>query len=212
MALVRPPLGYMAKLLMIPDSLKSVIDDKKRIIGHLISAQIPDREGDVLIAKGGRFDTFPSSNPVVFLNHQNRELPVARSIGVSPTEADVPAVTQFAGLDQLHMLAETTYRLYRDKFMHSWSVGFLANPEDVSRDPVMDGQKGRTIKSWELLEYSAVGIPSNPAAKSALVHTLITKGICVLPDGATDRDLGEALGTIPLAKYWDLALPVLDTG
>src|SRR5262249_20495838 len=81
MALVRPPLGYMAKLLMIPDSLKSVIDDKKRIIGHLISAQIPDREGDVLIAKGGRFDTFLSSNPGGSLQQPTSRTPCGAPAG-----------------------------------------------------------------------------------------------------------------------------------
>src|SRR5262245_2320870 len=178
------------------------IDDKRRVLRHRISAQIVDRDGDVVVSSGGQVKAFLEHNPVVFLNHAARELPIARSLDVITGRTEVEAETQFAGLDQMHPTAETVYRLYRDGFMHSWSMGFIADPAHVSREAMFPGQRGRTIKQWELLEYSAVGIPANPQAKSAMVQSLIAKGLLTLPDGATDEDLGKALGTIPLAKYW----------
>ena len=64
------------------------------------------------------------SNPVVFLNHRSRELPIAKCLNVVTRELEIEAVTKFAGLKQLHEEAARTYLLYRDGFMFSWSVGF----------------------------------------------------------------------------------------
>src|SRR5262249_5893495 len=178
------------------------IDDKRRVLRHRISAQIVDRDGDVVVSSGGQVKAFLEHNPVVFLNHAARGLPIARSLDVITGRTEVEAETQFAGLDQMHPTAETVYRLSRAAFMHARPMGVTADTAHVSREAMFPGQRGRTIKQWELLEYSAVGIPANPQAKSAMVQSLIAKGLLTLPDGATDEDLGKALGTIPLAKYW----------
>src|SRR5215831_13566196 len=194
------------KLIAMPETLKEVVSGSARTLRHLISAQVVDRDGEVLTSKGCRPDLYLKSNPVVFFNHQARELPIARSLEVSPQAKTVEATTQFAGIDQLHEVAERTFRMYRDGFMNCWSVGFKALQE--TRDKLFPDQSGKTITEWELLEYSAVGIPSNPAAVTQIVKALRAKRFLRLPDGATERDLGEALGTLPLPKYWEVAGPM----
>ena len=192
-----------ARKLLCGDSFKGVVDDKRRVLRHLISTQGIDRDEEVLRSAGCKAVDYLESNPIVLLNHQARELAIGKALDVVVSSKEVEAETQFAGLEQNHSVAETTYRLYRDRFMRAWSVGF--NVLKASRDALVPGQQGRSIMDWELLEYSAVGIPSNPAAVTRMVKAFRKEGMLVLPDGATEEDLGKALGTLPLTKYWEIA-------
>src|SRR5512147_204541 len=172
------PAKYDKVAIRIPGTLKEVVSGKERTIRHLISAQIIDRDKEVLRSKGIKADLYLEANPVVFLNHRAGELPIGRSLSVTPYDTEIEAVTQFAGLDQLHEQAERCWLLYRDGFMHSWSVGF--DTIKATRDALVAGQTGRSVLDWELLEYSAVGIPSNPAAVTRMLEELRDD----LPDGA----------------------------
>lgn len=158
-------------------------DDAERTITHLITRRIVDRDGDVVEPRGGQFDNF-RKNPVVLLGHFS-DLPIGRNLSLEPSDEDIVAVTQFAGLDQANAEAETVYRLYRDGFMRAWSIGFRGLV--IGREPVLPGQKGVTFLEWELYEYSAVPIPSNADALSRMVKAY------TLPEGATEADLLDAV-------------------
>lgn len=181
------------------------IDTKSRTIRHTISKLLVDRDGEVMLPMGCKYSTYLQNNPRVFFNHQSRELPIAKCLDLFQSQDDVEALTKFAGIDQQHPQAETIFRLYKDGFLSSWSVGFKTLA--ASRDVVLKGQTGRTITEWELLEYSSVGIPANPEA----VTRMLGQKAFNLPDGATERDLLRALEITPLQKWWNMASTLVET-
>lgn len=158
-------------------------DDATREIVHLISARTVDRDGDLVEPRGGRLSNF-RKNPVVLFSHDPTR-PIGRNVAISASEEEVVATTRFAGLDQANEDAEMVYRLYRDGFMRAFSIGFM--PITVSFDKPLPNMTGVWFKEWELMEYSAVAVPSNP---DALVRMVKAYG---LPDGAREKDLLEAV-------------------
>ena len=128
----------------------------------------------------------------MFWAHRAGEPLIGKCLDLAVEDAGVVALPKFAGLAELHPDAERTFRLYRDGFLTSWSVGI--NATEKTHAKVAREQTGATISRWELLEYSAVGVPSNPHAVTRMLKSLR------LPDGADERDVLEALGVIPLTK------------
>jgi hypothetical protein len=92
------------------------------------------------------------------------------------------------------------FRLYRDGFLKAFSIGFRILKD--SMDKLFPEQQRRTILEWDMMEYSAVGIPANPDALMRMAKS------CGLPEGATETDLLKAVGKLPVQKYWDTALPI----
>ena len=176
--------------------------DKSRTLTHVITTKQVDRDGEVVIPRGIDVTNY-RKNPVVFFNHRSHnDPPVGRNLDMQVSDDEVTAITQFAGVEQMHPQAEMLYRLYRDGFMKSWSVGFRVSKE--SPQPVMAGQTRRTILEWDLLEYSAVGIPANPGAVTRMIKSL------GLPDGANDMDLAKAVGTVQPSKFWEVTKDIFD--
>jgi hypothetical protein len=109
-------------------ALKGQTNDKTRTIPFSITTFVVDRMGEVVLPKGGRFENY-LQNPVVLFGHNSQDLPVGACLEISKNDQEVSAITQFAGLDQLHPFAETVYRLYRDRFLRAVSiVSLLFNP------------------------------------------------------------------------------------
>lgn len=190
-----------------PRAVKAV-NERARTIEHLISTQTVDRDGEVLRSKGCVTDLYLRNNPVVFWNHAEKfargmehELPIGRALDVHVGDQEVSALTAFAGKEQMHDFAARVFLLYRDRFLNSWSVGF--EKAKATRDRLVPEQTGQTVWTWPLLEYSSVGLPSNAGAITQFMKHLS------LPDGATEADLGKALGAVPLAKYWQIAEQIL---
>jgi hypothetical protein len=184
------------------DRVKSA-NDKTREITHVITSLTVDRSSEVIVPRGVDYKLFFEKNPMVFLNHRSWvDPPIGKCLSLESNDSDIVATTKFAGLDQLHTDAERIYRLYRDDFMRGWSVGVRVRL--ISPTPILPGQMGATIVESELMEYSAVGIPSNPDAISRMCKTF------GLPPGATDHDLYEAV--YGAQKYWTMALKLDDDG
>jgi HK97 family phage prohead protease len=175
------------------DILKA--DDSKRTIEHIITKRVVDRAGDVVEPRGGRFDAY-KKNPVVLFGHDSWNFPVGRNLSLTPSDTEIAAVTQFAGLDQAHPEAETAYRLARDGFLKAWSIGFM--PITWSEDKALPHQDGWWFKEWELYEYSLVPIPANPDAVTSFAKAY------GLPIGATERDLLDHIKK-DRQPYWDVA-------
>jgi HK97 family phage major capsid protein/HK97 family phage prohead protease len=167
------------------------VDPKRRTVHHAITTRAVDRDGDVVLPQGGRFEDY-RKNPVVFFNHGASQAPIGRCLSLAVNDDDVTAVTLFAD----HEEADRIYRLIKDGFLRAWSMGFLI--AETSREKVFPHQSGRTISAWSLLEYSSVGIPSNP---EALVRFVKATG---LPEGATDADLYEVIAA-RRRKFWNSA-------
>lgn len=142
---------------------------RERVVRFTISSQEPDRDGDIVISKGLRWETY-LTNPVVLVSHQFAAMPVAKcvDIGLGPNGLSVWADLEFAEDDE----AERIFRRVKSGYINATSVGFRIR-KAASPTPEFVGRLGpdqevrRIILEAELLEISLVSIP---ACRSALRH------------------------------------------
>lgn len=146
-----------------------------RVIRFRASGSNPDRDGDVLLAKGWKLDNY-KNNPVFLWAHQGREPPVGKTIDIFNTDNELVQDVQFAakGSDYdewpTHIPSpDTLLKLYKNGFLNAVSVGFMpikwANVEDENtRNQLGLGRWGVLFEEQELLELSSVTVPSNPNA------------------------------------------------
>ena len=129
-------------------------------IRSVITTADPDRVGDVVVPRGLKNAEEFLLNPVVLWAHNRTAVPpigVCEWLDVQPNR--VVAETRFAeGVP----FAEDVFRLYEQKVLRAWSIGFV--PRKAFRIPGPGGRPALRIDEWELLEYSAVPIPENPGA------------------------------------------------
>lgn len=133
------------------------VNDSTMTIRHVITSLAVDRDGEVVVPKGMHAENF-KQNPVVLFAHNYRDLPIGKNVSLEVTDKEVIAETQFADTE----LGRELFQLYKNGFMNAWSIGF--RPIKVSDKKILPNQKGATYEEWELLEYSAVPVPSNPQA------------------------------------------------
>ena len=132
--------------------IKSV-NREARTFWAVASTEEKDRDGDVISSKGWDLKHF-KDNPVILWAHDYRELPVAKALNIQKGDGKLRFKPQFAA----HEKAQAVFDLYADGFLKAFSVGFIPQ---VSED-MEDG--GKFFKKAELLEISAVPVPSNPGA------------------------------------------------
>jgi hypothetical protein len=138
-------------------------DLAKLTIRSVITTSHPDRVGDVVVPAGLRNASEFLRNPVVLWAHQRSLPPIGRCTNLEIHDDRVIAETQFA---QGVPFAEDVFRLYEQKILRGWSIGFVplrATPQ----------RRGTRFDEWELLEYSAVPLPENPGA----VTLAVAKGV-----------------------------------
>lgn len=164
-----------------PVSVK-VMDDEKRVLRVAISDERRDRDGDIVRQLG--LDTSEyAQNPIVFMGrgpmHANSGFPIARSLKVFRKYQGSMLTTfsddMFAGDEQRHDEAELAYRLARDGFLNTTSIGFSPRVvKDLPDDALTDDEKaardaGKWVRGYDIrrsikYEHTWVGIPSNIGA------------------------------------------------
>lgn len=162
-------------------------DDNQKIITHSITSLVVDRDGEVIIPKGCKYDNF-FNNPVVLFAHKYDEPTIGKCLGLEISDDEIVATTQFADTN----LGNELYKLYKEGFMNAWSVGFI--PLETG-DKIFENQKGTTYTKWELLEYSAVPVPSNPQA----LTLARSKGLVKELDKYLEADMEK--GVIPFESF-----------
>ena len=168
-------------------TVKQVGAESDRTLRFIGTDESEDRDGDIIKADGWDLENF-QKNPVFLPFHDYGRVPIGKciavnkSIGSSALMFDIkfPSIDEFC-TDVNHpshefKLADTIYMAYKNGFMNAVSVGFIGR-ESVEREDQKDipaWQRGRIFTSQELLELSAVSVPSNP---NALMHARSAKGI-----------------------------------
>lgn len=133
------------------------IEDSSRSFWALASTEAPDRDGDVISTQGWQLENY-RKNPVVLFAHKYDSPPIAKALEVGVSQGRLMFRAQFASRKE-YPFADTIYKLYRGGYLRSFSVGFIPRLwEDIR------GLKGRLFKEQELVEISAVPIPTNPQA------------------------------------------------
>jgi len=132
-------------------ALVKAIDTEHRTIEVVASTADIDRDGERIEPKAfaGSIASF-AANPVIVATHWPR-----LSTGSSP----LTFTMQFADTP----LGQEYWSLYRDGHMRAFSVGFIPRQWEDRPDPATR-QRVRTYTDVELLEVSAVPVPSNRRA------------------------------------------------
>ncbi len=154
-----------------PASRTLAVNPDKLTVRSVITTIDPDRAGDIVVPTGLKNADEFLLNPVVLWAHQRSQFPpigVCEWIDIQPRR--IVAETRFArGVP----FAEDVFRLDEQGVLRGWSIGFI--PRKARRLPVVNLRtpSGLRVEEWDLLEYSAVPIPENPAA----VTVAINKGL-----------------------------------
>ncbi len=142
------------------------VDLENRTIDAVASTSDLDRDKDIILPSAFK-ESLPSfrANPVILACHQHRlssgSSPVIGSAipeSVKITDTEVLFTMRFAETD----LGEEYWQLYKDKHMRAFSIGFIAIEWKDEKDENLGYV--RTYTKIELLEISAVPVPSNRRA------------------------------------------------
>jgi len=145
------------------------IDTESRQITAIASTRERDRDEDIILPEAFRAHlTAFLKNPVILAGHQHRSASGSPTVigSVVPGSLKIGdgAVTftmRFAST----ALGEEYWQLYRDGHMRAFSIGFIPlawESDDTARNRW--GGPLRTYTEIELLEISAVAVPSNRSA------------------------------------------------
>ena len=187
--------------------------EEENTLQFVISTADIDRDRDTISVDGWDLANY-EMNPVVLFAHDYGQPPVAQSLKTWVEDGKLKSLAKFTSEEE-YPFGYTIYRLYLGKYMRAASVGFLPTKwRWVEED---DRPFGIDFEEQELLEYSAVPVPSNPfaiqeAAKSGVpteplrewAHEVMEQndpgGIWV-PKGAA-RQIVEVLdGKGPIVTY-----------
>lgn len=143
----------------------------ERTVRFIISSEVKDRDGDILVSKGCDFTNY-EKNPVFLSFHNSREYPLGKVVKYWAEEKAVYADVYFPTIEELSTdpknasekakLVDFTYHCYKTGMLNAVSVGFIAK----EYEPIIEDKKttGYLIIKWELLEFSAVAVPANQDA------------------------------------------------
>ncbi len=138
--------------------VKQVEDRVLRFTG---STESEDRDGEVIKVSGWDLDNY-KKNPVFMWAHDYSQPPIGKAVNIRKRQGNLIFDIQFAP-KETYEFADTIYKLYQGGFLSATSVGFMPDPSGIIEG---DGVKSprRTYTKQELLELSAVPVPSNPDA------------------------------------------------
>lgn len=137
-----------------------VVEDKNEEEGSfvvVVSTEDKDRDGEILRANGFGLKNY-RDNPVVLWAHNYGAPPIGKSLWIKPVGDKLKAKIKFAPTD----FAQDIKRLYEEKFLNAWSVGFI--PEKWKDGDDVDEGIRREYTKQELLEFSGVPVPCNAFA------------------------------------------------
>ena len=140
-----------------PFEVKEVAERTLQFTG---STEEMDRDGEVILASGWDLKNY-KANPVFMWAHRYDQPPIGKATRVWVSKDNrLKFDIEFADAET-YEFADTIYKLYKGGFLKATSVGFMPGEWDDG-----DGEKApkRTYTKQELLELSAVPVPSNPTA------------------------------------------------
>lgn len=149
----------------VPFEVKEV-EGQDRVLRFIGSDETPDRDNDIIEVAGWELVNY-RKNPVFLWAHDYRFPPIGRAVKVSKEEGlmfdiEFPA-------EGIFPFADLIYNLYRGKFLRATSVGFIPKKfkprdDDLVDESLPEWRRGTRYQKQELLELSAVPVPSNPNA------------------------------------------------
>jgi len=137
-------------------SMTQKINEKDEMV-FIASDETIDRDGDIITIQAWDLKNF-QKNPVLLPAHNYYETPIGRDKKIWVEDNKLMFIPEFAPTEK----GREYQTLYEKGFMNGWSVGFL--PKQYK-----ENDTGFIFTEVELLEISAVAVPSNPNALRAEV-------------------------------------------
>ena len=152
--------------------------DEDRVVAIPFTDESVDRHGTAFLSKGWEFDEY-LRNPVFLDGHNQEKPPLGMTLAISPASIKGKGGTSRSGFvahvlfsrDDLNPNAELVYRNWIAGRVRGSSVGFRpleVRPAKEEEAKALEA-RGEDADAWiisraELLEISAVTVPSNPSA------------------------------------------------
>jgi HK97 family phage prohead protease len=131
----------------------------EREIEVVMSTAVLARDGHILVPGGCRLDNY-RANPIVLWSH-NPDLPIGNAPDIIVEADKIRAKITFAPAG-ISAKADEVCGLMKSGVVRAVSVGF--NPIDGEPLNSAKPRGGQRFTDWELLELSAVSVPSDPDA------------------------------------------------
>lgn len=154
-------------------------NDADYSIPFVISVLEEDRDGDIVMPSGCRLHNY-AKNPVVFFGHQENPIPIATSRnpykGINSNQISITVdndrLRAIAYFDRLDPDADFIYGKVKRGFLNATSIAFVPleahrrDTEEKARthSGSMQMPLGWVFRSYDLTEWSIVGVPSNAGA------------------------------------------------
>lgn len=180
-------MGYQRR--STPQVSLDIKDDERADLSWVTTESI-DRDGEVILAKGGDWSQF-LQNPVVTFAHRYDQLPVGRSLWVKEHKAKGikgwMAKTQYTSRPiswEGEWFADAVWHFVHEGDMPGKSIGFIiteAGPpeeKEVRSRPELAGVR-TVIRKWLALEYAVAPVQSNPDALVTAVGKARQKGMTI---------------------------------
>jgi uncharacterized protein len=146
--------------------VKQFGEPEDRTLRFIGSDETPDRDGDVISVAGWDLNNYVK-NPVFLWAHDYSIPPVGKANKVFNENGKLMFDIEFPEKG-IYPLADLVYNLYKGGFLNATSVGFIgkeaAPREDDAVKDLPEWRRGVKFMAQELLELSAVPVPSNPSA------------------------------------------------
>ena len=182
-----------------------ILDEATGRVSAIVSSESVDRDGDVIRAEGWNLKNF-MNHPVVLANHDYSSL--RSQIGV--WEKMEVQGTKMRGVARFFIgkgneEADWAFELAKERQL-AFSVGFIPNMDKAAPLYPDDafGVRGMEFKGQELLEVSAVTVPSNPDALQRIVKgvgidpvmaEIAEERLADMPNIGVDEELVDAIAT-----------------
>ena len=154
-----------------PERMK-VLDEANGLVTATVSSESQDRDGDVIRAAGWSLDNF-HAHPVLLASHDysslRSQIGIWESMRIEGTE--MKGVARFF-IGKGNEEADWAFELAKENAL-AFSVGFIPDMEKAAPLNAKDayGMRGMEFNGQELLEVSAVTVPSNPDALQRFVKS-----------------------------------------
>ncbi len=155
---------------LAPDAALAADD---RTISYVFSDETVARDGHVISTAGWELSNF-LANPVFLWGHDASQPPIGRVTQIGPVGTQLRGAVRYATAEEFPF-ADTVYRLTKGGYISAVSVSWLPIEYSYSTDKARPG--GIDFKRQELLEISAVPLPSLPTA----LATARNSGINITP-------------------------------
>lgn len=143
--------------------VKQVGEPEERILKFIGSDETQDRDGDIVSVDGWDLSCY-KNNPVFLWAHDYSIPPLGKALNVYVEDSKLYFDIQFPEKG-IYPFADLVYNLYKGGFLNATSVGFRGRQvTEITDEEAKQGFKGVKFLEQELLELSAVPVPSNPSA------------------------------------------------